>query len=306
MNQALKANYDKILLGFAAAVLSVSCGWLWQQQVEVRRLRAQPVVAQLTGSAYALAGLKPPETQPAVWPKAPDQSAGAGWLYEVFTPPVIYYNALARSFTVTPPTRPGEVATPFGLELLAVRLEQYRLQLVGYVGGPGDYVAAFTSSATPETLLAHEGRRFENLGLTLKSFEVKKVLVAHDDPWPVYDIAALAVLTDEKTGRDVVLDNRTRKLTDTPLAVLRLQAGDTKPRELHEGDTFADAGSTYRIERVQLDPPEVVVARSTPGVPVPEMKVLHPAAKAGGLAAQPAKPSSLPVRPADGLATNGN
>jgi hypothetical protein len=306
MIRALKASYDKLLLGGAVAVLAASGAWLWQQQAEVRRLRAQPVAAQLGGAVFQPAGLPQPGTAPAVWPKAPAQSSGSGWLYEVFTPPVIYYNTLARSFTVTPPMYQGEAAAPFGLELIAVRLEPYRLQLVGYAGGPGDYLAAFTSPATPETLLAREGRHFESLGLTLKSFDVKKVSVDHADPWPVYDIAALAVVTEDKTGRDVVLDNRTRKLTDTPLAMLRVSTAEAKPRELHEGDTFSEAGSTYRIERIQLDPPEVVVARSAPGLPVPETKILHPAGKPGRLAGPATKPGAVPARPADGLAASGN
>jgi hypothetical protein len=281
MNQLLKTNYDKILVALAVAVLAVSCLWQWQQQPFLRRLRSQSVAPQLAGVLYELANLRLPDATAAVWSKPPSQSHGSGWLYEVFTPPVIYYNTLAKSFTVTPPLYQADAVTPFGLELLAVKQEQYRLQLVGYFGGPGDYLAAFVSPNNPETLLAREGRRFDALGLTLKSFDVKKVLVEHNDPWPVYDVAALAILRDDKGGADVVLDSRARKFTDTPVAVLKLLTGDARPRELHEGDTFADDKSTYRVERIQLDPPEVVVARQTPGLPVPETRVLHPVPKNG-------------------------
>ena len=181
------------------------------------------------------------------------------------------------------------------------------MQLVGYFGAPGDYLAAFESPNLPETLLARAGHRFDGLGLTLKSFDVKKVLVQHDDPWPVYDVAALAVLRDDKTGADIVLDSRARKFTDTPLAVVQLvSGGDGKPHELHEGDTLADNTSTYHIERIQLDPPEVVVVHQVPGLPAPETKVLHPAAKTGAqMADKSPKLKSLPERPANELATSG-
>ncbi|MDI1337580.1 MAG: hypothetical protein PSU94_15465 [Lacunisphaera sp.] len=305
MIRLLQIRYDKLLFALAAALAAASCLWLWRQQGDIRRLHALPVAASLAGAAYEPAGLHLPETKAAAWPKAPAQSHGSGWLYEVFTPPVIYYNTLARSFTVTPPMYPGETNTPFGLELLAVKQEQFRLQLVGYFGAPGDYLAAFTSSRQPETLLARAGRHFEGLGLILKSFDVRKITVVHNDPWPVYDIAALAVLTDEETGADVVLDSRARKFTDTPLAVLQALTGGPR-REVREGDTFDDENSTYRIERIQLDPPEVVVARTTSGLPQPETKILHPAAKSGGIAGKATKPKPLSARPARAMAASGD
>ncbi len=306
MSQLIKTNYDKLLVALAAAVLAVSGGWMWSHQPEITRLQHQPVAVDLAGAAYALSGLTSPEARPAVWIKPAAQSHGSAWLYEVFTPPVIYYNALARSFTVTPPLNLADGGTPFGLELLEVKLEPYRLQLAGYFGEPGDYLAAFVSPGRPETLLARSGRRFEQLGLTLKSFDVRKLEVANTAARPVYDVAALAVLLDDNTGEEVVLDSRQRKLTDTPLAVLRLSTAGTAPRTLHEGDTFADDAATYRIERIQLDPPEVVVAKQTPGLPLPETRILRPAGKEGGLAAKPAKAQKFPAAPQTGLATNGN
>jgi hypothetical protein len=191
--------------------------------------------------------------------------------------------------------------------LLAVKFEPFRLQLVGYFGSTGDYQVAFVSPKVPETLIGREGKRFEELGLTLKSFDVKKVVVQHNDAWPVYDVAGLAVMQDEKTGAEVLLDSREQKLTDTPLAVVKILSATGEPRELHEGDTFTDETTTYRVERIQLEPAEVVIARLTPGLPVPETKVLHPATSGGEpqIAGQSATPKIFPNHPANGLAHNG-
>ena len=307
MNELIKSSYDKLLVALGAGLLAVSGGWMWSQQGDLARLRQQSVAVELAGAAYAAAGRVLPETKPAAWPKPAAQSHGSGWLYEVFTPPVIYYNTLAKSFTVTPPLNLADGGAPFGLELLDVKFEPYRLQLVGYFGEPGDYLAAFVSPSQPETLLARSGRRFAQLGLTLKSFDVRKVEVAHTDAWPVYDVAALAVLFDEKSGAEVVLDSRARKLTDTPLAVLRLVAEGSAPRTLHEGDTFSDDTGAYRIERIQVDPPEVVVAKQTPGLPLPETRILRPGGKDGvPLAGKPPAPKKFPAPPKTGLATNGH
>lgn len=307
MNELLKINYDKLLFGLGVALLAVSAGWMGSHQIDLLRLRQQPVEARLNGGVYAPSGLELPAPPTAVWPKPAAQSHGSGWLYEVFTPPVIYYNTLAKSFAVTPPLNLADGGTPFELELLEVKLEPYRLQLAGYFGEPGDYLAAFVSPEVPETLLARKGRHFDRLGLTLKSFEVKKVVVAHTDPWPVYDVAALAVLRDEKTGEEVVLDSRSRKLTTTPLAVLRSMAGGSPPHTWREGDSFTDATGTYRIERIQFDPPEVVVARQTPGLPLPETRILTPVGRPGAqLAGPPAKTRKFPAPPKTGLARADN
>ncbi|WP_438483621.1 hypothetical protein [Oleiharenicola lentus] len=306
MSHFFKANYEKLLCAFAGLLVAGSGYFIWREQAATRRVRQQAVTAQLSGAAYTRADLKPLETVAANWPKAAPQSSGSGWLYEVFTPPVIYYNPLAKSFTVTPPRFGNEVGDlQFGLELLAVKLEPFRLQLVGYFGLTGDYLAAFVSPQQPETLLAREGKRFEKLGLTLKSFDVKKVVVAHHDAWPVYDIAGLAVLQDEKIGADIVLDSRERKLTDTPIAVLKLLTGDGKPREVREGDTFSDDVTMYRVERIQIEPAEVVIARLTPGLPVPETKVLHPTTSGDAHgAAKPATSQKFPAHTFTGLVTN--
>ena len=306
MSDLIKAYYEKLLLAVAAAVLAVSCAWLWQQQPALRRVHAMPVAPRLADSRYTPVDRRPPEPVATVWPEAPDQSSGRGWRYEVFTPPEIHYDPLAKSFTVRPSVSPGADAPPAGLELLAVKPEEYRLQLAGYFGGPGDYLAAFVGPNLPETLLAREGSRFDALGLTLKRFEVKKVPVGDNDVRPAFDIAALAIVQDDRTGADVVLDSRTRKFTDRLLAVLKLPTGDGEPRELHEGDSLSDETSTYRVERIRLDPPEVVVARETPGLPGPEIRILRPVEKAGGqVAGRTANPNPFSGRAGAAVAING-
>lgn len=306
MSTLIKRHFEKLLLAVAAGAVVVGGWWAWRHQPAVRLVRDEPEQPVFTGAAPAPAG-SGAEAPKHAWARPPAQSAGEGWLYEVFTPPEIYYHAPARTFAVTPPYyAPEATETVFGLELLAVKRVPYRLQLAGYFGKPGDYLAAFVSSEVPQTLLARTGRRFEQLGLTLKSFVVSKIAVESGAPGPVYDIAALAVLHDDETDGEVMLDSREMNLTDTPVAVFQAPDGKGRPRELHEGDTFGDADAIYRIERIQLDPPEVVVARSTPGLPVPETMILHPAeAGADHVARRPPRLKSFPSRPATGIANQG-
>jgi hypothetical protein len=302
MSPNLTLSLAKPVTVLAAAACAASVLWVVRQEPGIAAVRAEPLQPAFPAAAVEPATPALPAAREARWPDPPAQSSGSGWVYEVFTPPVIFYNAGARSFAVTPPHYANDATeSVFGLELLSVKREPFRLQLVGYFGGPGDYLAAFESTQTPETLLAREGRRFEALGLTLRSFDVRKVVVESEAPGPVYDVAALAVLQDDRTGAMITLDNRSRLLTDTPIAVFQVPGARGRPRELHEGDSFADQDATYRVERIQLDPPEVVVARTAPGVPVPEVRVLRPAAVAAK--GRPAGPHPEP--PDRGVAVSG-
>jgi len=287
MNRLIKRFCDKVVLSLAFTAAGSSAGWYWRQQAVIRGLQREPVRAVLAGPAYVAEQWPLPQTPVALWSKPPVQSRGGGWFYEEFSPPPITYNAVARKFAVTPPLSSSEpVGEGSGLELLAVRREPYRLQLLGYFGEPGDYVAAFSSSLLPETLLARPGHRFEALGLTLKSFAVRQVAVKGGELGQGFEVAALAVLLDETAGIEVTLDSRTRKLTDTLLAVFKTSGVPGESGEYHEGDTFAGEGGPFRVERIEFDPAEVMVARTSSGLPNPEKSILrtvNPMPGKGGL-----------------------
>ncbi len=306
MSPWCQSHYDKVLLVLSLTALSASAVWWWHQQATMPRLRALPVAPPTTRSPYQPADQPARPLPPAMWTEASAQSRGEGWHYEVFSPPVIYYDAADRTFSVSPSPQLAAAEPAAGLELLEVKPEPYRLQLVGYFGGPDDYLAAFVSPGSAGTLLGRAGRRFASLGITLKGIQVKKVVIGPRGAQPVYDVAAFAIVHDERTDADVVLDSRSRKYTDTPVALLQLRPRDQRPRELHEGDTFSDQTATYCIASIRLAPPEVVVTRMTAGFIRPETLILHPVVPAGSAPAVTTARDRLMRRPpAVGLIATG-
>lgn len=209
------------------------------------------------------------------WPRPGAQSAGPDWEYELFTPPTIVFNPAARAFGVLTPeaAEPGALAGQ--VELLAISREPYRLQLAGYFGGPENWLAAFTSPGRPEMVLARAGHRFEDLRITFRRFEIRKLVVAEAAGQPVYEVAGVAVVQDDATGTEIELDTRGRRYTEATRAVLRVGPDGSRPLEVGEGDTLVVGGFSLRIERIQFDPAEVVVARALPGLPVPETRILR-------------------------------
>ena len=182
---------------------------------------------------------------------------------DLFNPPDI----------VRAPRKIVSVATGDGCELLAVKREPYRLQLAGYFGTPENYTAALVSPGSPETWHAREGQRCESLGLSLKSFSLQRI-------GPGFEPTACAQIWDERKQELVTLVAHEPRLTDTPLAVLRFGPPPGRSREYRIGDTFQDGATTCRIEGIQLEPAEVVIARDQPGQAKPERLILKPAVPA--------------------------
>jgi hypothetical protein len=302
VNTFLLRFYDKLLLAVACALCATGAGWTVLKRGEALAFQGPPPAVDPGDRAHAPVALHQPDVATPLWAKPPAQTHGPGWIYEVFTPPVIYYNAYARSFTVTPPVIAGDFERPFGVEVLDIKRELFRLQLVGYYGVPGEYAAAFTSSRQPETLFGRAGQSFGKLGLKLMDFQLRKVPVSNVDRLPVFEVAAFALVADEQTGGIVELDSRTRKFTDTAVVVLRPEGAAGAGRELHEGETLDVNFTTYKIERIRLDPPEVVIAKTEPGLLQPETRLLKPArppapAKSGETTAQSStEPSGQPAR----------
>ena len=275
MMTRIKQSAEKLLLATVVGLNVVSWIWYGQQQGVIRRIRSQPVAIRFAGANSPIVPPACIAQESPVWPEPSAQSSGRGWVYELFTPPVIYYDGRDRTYTVTAPADWPEGKPSLGIQLLAVKPELYPLQLVGYVGPAHDYRATFIRPQHPEACLVRPGHNFADLGLTFTHFEVKKVLVPTSETGPVYEAAAFAVLTEDGTGREVWLDSRGPHYTDTPLAVLQPLAGGSR-HELHAGDSFSIAGESYRIQAVQLTPPEVRVGRQIMGLPEAETHLLRP------------------------------
>lgn len=156
-----------------------------------------------------------------------------------------------------------------GCELLAVKREPYRLQLVGYFGAPGSFTATFISPGAPETFHAREGQRLASLELTIKSFSLQR-------SGPGCELTAYAQIWDERKQELVMLFAHELRLTELSLAVLRFGPPPGRSRECRIGDTFLDGAATCRIERIQLEPAEVVIVRERPGQAKPERLFLKP------------------------------
>lgn len=287
MNLWPRKYYAQLVFALAGTALVLSIGWYVRRQAAVRILFREATAHPSIGLSYVSVGTLWPQATLASWATPPSQSAGSGWLYEVFTPPDISHNILTGKFALGPAdllAEPGSRQS--GLELHTVKLKPYRLQLQGYFGGPGDYHVALVSAEIPGIILVRPGHRIDQLGVTLTRFEVDKMLLEDGDSRPSVDVVAQAVLADEQTGKEVVLDSRGPKYTDTPVAIIKFAGTSGKLQELQEGEIIKDAAVDFRIQRIQLDPPEVALDSILPDPAGRNLRILRPIVHSAPLSAQ--------------------
>jgi len=272
------SSSDKALLG-GALLLALGSATVFSVLIAREMASPPPPIprVELADVPYTPVAAAATAVRTAVWAVPGAQSRGREWIYDTFTPPEIFYQARTRQFTVRPPSSlvEEEVIEPFGLELISVRPELFRLQLIGYVGADGNWQGTFQNVDTGEAFIASSGQRVPKLGLTIKTLDVRMEPIALPESMTTPQRVATAVVVDEKNGREVVLTHRERNFTGTVTGIV---AGPLlpAPRDVREGDEVKVGGVTYRIGRIQLSPPSAEVIKTVPGRAQPERRVLVP------------------------------
>ncbi len=291
-------SLDKILCGAALLLLLSSLGWTFSQSGKAKAAHRS---ASESGSIvpYSPAVLGELQVNSQVWAPPLAQSGGPEWVYEVFTPPEIYYDAGSKRFSVTPPNSvvvvPVKVQEPpFGVELIQVKQDAFRLQLVGYTGKEGNYRGTFENAVSGKTILGQAGKKIADLGLTIRSFEVKQNRSKQATGMDLIETEAIAVVVDDKTGEVFNLTNKSRLTKGTPIAYFKLE-GSAEPVAHKAGDKFTVGDTTFTVTSVSFEPNEVVVVKEAPSLKQPVTKTLTVAAPVSAPAAAAPAPAPTPT-----------
>ncbi|MEO6993716.1 MAG: hypothetical protein ABI273_08810 [Lacunisphaera sp.] len=274
MKKLFVTQYERLAVGLAVMALVMSLGLSWSLRADLRRIKSVPVTVHLAKVADQAVALTAAVEVEAPWTIPPAQSAGSEWKYEVFTPPVVFYDRQAGRFSVTPAEASRRDDGEFAVQLRSVERKLFRVQLSGYAGTPGSYTAIFTRPGQSAPLLVRENALLEEVGLILKHFAIKKRAIEKTGGGQSFEIVAQAELQDERSGAITVLDSHSKKYDDALVAIVQLSDGPHSTREVREGDLISSGGHDYRISQIQADPAEMVVAREQAGLPA-ATKVLH-------------------------------
>jgi hypothetical protein len=235
---------------------------------------AEPGVAH---RAYQPPGIPASPANGQGWAEPGSSPGGRDWVFDVFTPPAIYYDARSGTYSGDVPADEDRIGDrDFGLDLIGVRREPFRLQLVGYVDGEGGAWGIFENVASMEHFLAQGGRCLQALGLTIVDFALQHSSPGTTGETPVAEPSAIAVVRDDRTGETLTLTSRDRCHAGALVATVEPSDSADGQVELHQGELVTLDDATYRIEKIQLDPPEAVVSRQSPDSPGKEIKILTP------------------------------
>ncbi len=254
----IRKHYDKIFLAFALICLLVAGAFAFlrpdvrpvTEYVDFPSLRAQ--------NTFVVSEVEPVELDVPQWPEPPHQTAGLDWVFDLFTPPDIYYNPETEEYTVV--SEPPEPPAPFGIELAEVRSGEYRIQLIGWVTGrTGGYLIQLQNLETGMVTNVREGREYPDMDLEVRSFRVDREPMEHGGQTTINVDVGRVVIQDTRADREITLVSTERRLDDTPTAYFRSSSDPERTFQGQEGHRFEYGGNAYVIEAIT--PPTVSVRR---------------------------------------------
>jgi hypothetical protein len=259
---------DQIALGAGVVALLLAVAWSVWAEGALSNIGARP--ANWVGNdAVTLSRLPGPPTadltSAADWAAPAPQGGRTGWVFDLFTPPVIYYSADTGRFSVSAPSADENVVAEvarqaFGVQLHAVQRQPFRLQLVGYAGEPGDYLGIFQNEVSGEAIVARNGHRFDDLGLRIQDLNVRREDLLVPDSMPLREIVAVAEVWDETAGRAVRLSSAGWQWLEAPAAELEIEA--TGARHVLRSGDFVEAGETvFEVLAINVQPASVTIGK---------------------------------------------
>ena len=206
------APKERWAVGLAGVVLAISV--LWLGFLSSSRMEMSDSAKSFGAGDYQSMAVETESgTEPFRWMAPEPMSRGKEWVYDVFTPPEVYYDAQAGKFRLTPPSREAPIVPVdesrkkivSGLTLHSVDREPFALQLIGFAGEPGNYLGTFENKVTHETLLLREGAAVDSLKMVVFEFRVEQVTREIPESMIVNERQAVAVILEEGTGEETQL-----------------------------------------------------------------------------------------------------
>ena len=273
---------DTVYLAIGGALVLGACAWAFLQQSDISAL-SEPVAAPMGGSSYEPSALSVSSSESRSWASPAPQSAGEKWLYDVFTPPKIYYNTQTKKFVVEPPvfvavdTTNTDVVVPdapvtFGVELARVEQPLFRLQLVGYVGEGATARGTFEDQTTKQIIFGTTGKKLPSLNLEIVRFSAERRRTKVAGETEIVETICTATVRDTVTGVETNLDVKNRT-PEGPIHVV-LKLDDGTERSVPSGETIKIGTFTYVIGTIDSTTPSVVVTKSGGDLEAPETKTL--------------------------------
>lgn len=272
-------GFEKPALGVSVVLLIVGIvGGFWLGG-------ATSVEVDLAPGTAVFAGVSPDKRAASVrrWPDAPSQSAGSDWIFDVFSPPIIFFDPQTRTYTLEPPVEREVEEVVFGLELVEVFRELYRFQYRGHLGSKGNYTVQVSDERSGKWLLLKPGEADFEVGVTVLDFSVEETAIVGEEPGatPYTEEAISLVVFDDELGTPVELGLKPR-YNPRIEAVLRETRGFSgQEHRLGLGESVTVDGALYEVVALDADAGTATIRRVVAGSREDMTKQLRVMAGAG-------------------------
>lgn len=208
----------------------------------------------------------------------PSPQGGANWIFDLFTPPVIYYDKETETFTVTPPFPDADsVEEPFALELVEISRVPFRFQLVSYAGARGNYLLTLENLKTGRDVFASPGETLAEFDIRIDGFNEMRAVAAssREGTTEAFDLVGEAIVIDQRSGKQYTLHHNHVTYLEAPVAEFLTDSGDTI--HLSAGESWSSPGVTYTVKTVDASAQTATVEKTSTDVSDKVVKILHTA-----------------------------
>lgn len=258
--------YDKLLFVLGVAILGAS--YFMFGRIDPSAANGGGVVI-VPPKEYEIQTFTPPVLEQVRWADAKAQPAGPKWIYDLFTPPLIFLDPKTASLSPEPPKLQLDSKKISGIEfpfvLVDITRDLYRIQLVGYFGQAPDFRVNLEDRESGMPLIGRIGTKFERSNVELKSFNVERRTVDQGGT-PIVEEIWTAVIVDLLTNEEITLvqPGEPRYM---PTAKAEFRTSDEVPVNfiLRPGESRKMGDFNYVVREIKLDPKQAVVVREGAG-----------------------------------------
>ena len=199
------------------------------------------------------------------------------WIFDIFTPPVIYYDESTGTFTVTPPFPDANpVEQIFELEFVGIRRVPFRFQLVSYAGARGNFVLTIENLDSGKDVFCEPNETLDEHGIRILGFnEMREVAqTSRVGATEAFDLVGEAIVEDLRTGAHYALRHNETTFLETP--IVQFITPDGKNVYLSLNELWKSAHATYEVMSVNLETQTVTVEKTPADVGHGLVKTFQP------------------------------
>ncbi len=269
----MKFRSDIVIFNLALLLMGLSALWFYSASESLHRRRTADLTPPSPSKVYSPTNPEAIPPNEFSWEEPPPQSWDEKAIFEIFSPPKIYYNRDANTFVLDPPLKSSENQKDFGLALVALSRLPYRLQYRGFAGQEGDYHILLRNQETGAYLRVRAGDVLAEEGVSIISFEVDRRMANEPEGSPVLHQTVRLQLFDARLGEKITLGPDIRYRPQNR-ATFRTTGPNPETFTLETGKTYLAGGMTYLLGEVEFERKSARVQKKNQAAGIPEWRTL--------------------------------